>query len=318
MICLASPAIRLYVGGHASTVQGEVQNLTGYRCFTAARRPQVCRMDVNEIEGLLDSGAFSDAPESRLTPDQALARQLRWEDQASSKWGGRWQAAGLVSYDRLIDETWIDGARHKRRWSVADADKAVAETVEAARFLASRRRELWPRQLFLACQGVDAGQYRDCVAEVLKVANPDDCLGFGGWCILGRYKRLLPEFFKTLDLSLPLIARAGLTRVHIFGVLWEPALAGMLWLADEYGLSVSTDSSAPILACTWKNQAKAGVRVACGRWRCNVGWWRRHLAGLRESRFYRNPLNRSSEQISFFDRSYEEKALHPARLPSAA
>lgn len=45
MVYLPSPAIKLFVGGHASRVQGEVQDLTGARCFSAAHRPQVCKME---------------------------------------------------------------------------------------------------------------------------------------------------------------------------------------------------------------------------------------------------------------------------------
>src|SRR5262249_55630002 len=159
-------------------------------------------------------------------------------------------------------------------------------TISAAQYLAARRRGLWPRDIILACQGVDAIQYEECVIEVLKVATPEDWVGLGGWCILGRQTRWMPTFWETLWRCLPRIAKAGVSRVHIFGVLYEPALAGLLWLADEFGLRLSTDSSAPILNCTWKNKKKAGVRVECGYWRCNVEWWTRHLANLRQSRHY--------------------------------
>jgi hypothetical protein len=53
------------------------------------------------------------------------------------------------SSDRLIDETWIDGKRQKRRWSLA-AESAVREAVEAAHYLASQRSRLLPRRLVLA------------------------------------------------------------------------------------------------------------------------------------------------------------------------
>jgi hypothetical protein len=134
------PAVRLLVGGHASRVQGEPQDLAGDRMFTAAHPPQTVPFAVDaRIDGTIDSGAFTDPPHKRLTPDQALTRQLDWETRASAKWGLPFRASGLVSYDRLIDEKWIAGERHKQRWSVAEGDSAVAETVAAAQYLASQR-----------------------------------------------------------------------------------------------------------------------------------------------------------------------------------
>jgi hypothetical protein len=246
------------------------------------------------VRGLLDSGAFSDPPARRLDPQRALERQLAWERRATAFWraDAPWRAEALVSYDRLIDEVWTEGpgglARHKRRWTVAAAEGAVRETVEAARYLAARRAALAPRALVLACQGVDAAQYRECVAEVLRSAAPGDWLGLGGWCVLGRRRRRwLPAFWETLRACLPLVAHAAVRRVHLFGVLWPPALGGLLWLADRHGLAVSTDSSAPLLAATWPDPRKAGVRAAT--YRANVAWWRRTLATLRRTGHYRRP-----------------------------
>lgn len=278
--------IALYVGGHASRVQGEAQTLGGRRMFSAAHRPQTERF-AEPVEGWLDSGAFTDAPERRLTPDRALERQLRWEQQASEKWQQPFQAAALVSYDLLIDETWVAGLRQKRRWRVADADRAIEETVTAAAYLASQRAALMPRRLILSAQGVDALQYAECAAGVLAHARPGDVFGFGGWCVLGRQTTLLPEFWATLRIVLPMVVYAGLRDVHIFGVLYLPALGGLLWLADLYGLSVSTDSTAPILACTWANKRKSGARRHY--WRENVRWWQDTLATLRTSAYYREP-----------------------------
>jgi hypothetical protein len=248
------------------------------------------------VRGLLDSGAFSDPPPRRLDPDRALERQLAWECRATAFWraGTPWRAEALVSYDRLIDEVWEAGpgglglARHKPRWNVAEAEGAVRETVEAARYLAARRAALAPRALVLACQGVDAAQYRECAAEVLRAAAPGDWLGLGGWCVLGRWRRRwLPAFWETLHACLPLAARAGVRRVHLFGVLWPPALGGLLWLADRRGLAVSTDSSAPLLAATRADPTKAGLRAPTCHG--NVAWWRHALGGLRGSPFYREP-----------------------------
>jgi hypothetical protein len=120
------------------------------------------------------------------------------------------------------------------------------------------------------------------------VAAPGDWIGLGGWCVLGRWRRQwAPAFWATLRTCLPPIASAGVRRVHLFGVLWPPALGGLLWLADRHGLAVSTDSSAPLLATTRRDPRKAGLRAAT--WRGNVAWWRQALAALRGSPHYRAP-----------------------------
>lgn len=278
--------MRLYVGGHQWSIQGERDTLGGYRCFTAAHPPQFAAYPA-DVHALLDSGAFSDKPERRLTPPGALDRQLDWELRASNRWGVDWQAEAIVSYDLLIDETWIGEERHKRRWSIVQAGSAVSETIAAAHYLASQRAVLQPRTLVLSAQGVDAIQYAECVDEILKVAQADDWIGLGGWCILGRYTTLLPEFLRTLYLILPRIAAAGVQHVHIFGVLYLPALGGLQWLSDLYGLTVSTDSTAPIMACTRRDKRKSGAR--CDYWRDNVSWWQETLETLRTSEYYCQP-----------------------------
>jgi hypothetical protein len=295
--------VRLFVGAHAARIQGERQDLSGDRCFTAAHWPRFAGLDVGSLNSILDSGAFSDPPEKRLTPEGALDRQLEWERRASERWGTEYRANVLVSYDRLIDETWTMGERRKSRWSVQEADGAVEETVEAARYLASKREELSPRTLMLSCQGVDALQYEECTRAVLEVAQPGDWIGLGGWCILGRWQTWLPEFWATLYRVLPLISSKGIENVHILGVLWRPALGGLLWLADQYDLRVSTDSAAPILACTWKGDykfKKSGARAPY--WRDNVNWWIEELANLRGSIYYRRPpFREAARQAEFWE-----------------
>lgn len=239
----------------------------------------------------LDSGAFTDPPHKRTDPEGALRRQLQWEEDASTVWDVPWRSEGVVSYDVLIDETWADGKKEKVRWSVKDADKAIASTIEAAEYLASQRDLLAPRTLILSVQGVDDVQYDECAQEVLKVVAPGDWIGLGGWCILGRKKSLLPTFRNTLYRILPRIADASVTHIHIFGVMWMKPLAELLWLADRYGLTVSTDSTKPLLSCTWKGGPErlkqAGVR--CPYWRDNVQWWIDALGNLRVSKDYAEP-----------------------------
>jgi hypothetical protein len=286
---LPMPAVRLFVGGHAGTVQGEREDLAGDRCFTAAHPPQAARFRAaSEINGLLDSGAFTDPPHKRLTPEGALNRQIAWELWATRIWqSDPWQAQAMVSYDLLIDEKWIAGEKHKRRWDVKEGDTAVLETVAAAQYLDSQRARTGPRTLVLSCQGVDAYQYQECVSEVLKVARPHDWIGLGGWCIIGMRQAWMPTFWQTMRLVLPQIAAAGMRHIHIFGVLFLKAIGGLSWLADQYGLTVSTDSTAPVLACTWKNWKKAGARHQY--WRDNVRWWVDTMANIRDTQYYKAP-----------------------------
>lgn len=286
---LPQEGVRLYVGADAQNVQRRRMALTGYRCFSGAYGPKsrFTRGEAASVVGMLDSGAFSDAPEDRLDPEAALARQLCWEKEAERWWGFPWRAESLVSYDLLIDEKWTAGRRRKERWSVAEADRAVRVTVDAAAFLAVRRRALYPRTLVLAAQGVDCGQYAECAAGVLAHAKPGDVFGLGGWCILGWWKSWIPQFWATARRVLPLIAAAGLSRVHLFGVMYRPVLGPLLWLCDRHRLSLSTDSSGPVLQTTWKDKVKAGAR--CDTWEENTRWWRRELAGLRSGPYYREP-----------------------------
>lgn len=285
----ARPPLKLYLGGDAQNVQRRRLNLTGLRCFSGAYGPK-SRFNPDEaarVVGLLDSGAFSDPPESRLTPEAALERQLRWEREAERFWGHPWRAEAVVSYDLLIDEKWTGKTRTKERWTVAEADRAVRVTADAAAYLASQRERLAPRRLVLACQGVDAAQYAECVQGVLPHATPADWIGLGGWCILGVFRSWIPVFWAAMRRCLPLVAAAGIRRVHIFGVMYRPVLGGLLWLCDRHGLELSTDSSGPVLQVTWKDRVKAGAYAET--WEANVSYWRHALATLRQGEYYREP-----------------------------
>lgn len=293
--------VRLYCGGDAQNVQRRRCNLTGYRCFSGSYGPmsRFTPEEARDVVGILDSGAFSDSPEERLSPDAALERQMRWECNAERWWGIPWQAEALVSYDLLIDEKWAGGVRKKERWSISDADHAVRTTVEAAAFLAGQRNAVAPRKCLLACQGVDAIQYAECVQGVLSHATSADWIGLGGWCILGRFKSWIPTFWATVRRVLPLIATAGIRRVHIFGVMYLPVLGPLLWLCDHHEMSLSTDSSGPILSPAWKDQKKAGSIEPT--WEGNVVAWRKRLTNLRQSVHYCEPPSpHARRQMSLF------------------
>lgn len=251
---------------------------------------------------LMDSGAFND--EIRLTVEGALERQLRYEElrrvQIASDFGEEqaqnWCFEAIVAYDWLIDEVWIAGKRHKRRWSLYDAEKALKETIENAAWLAEKRNELKPRHLVLPVQGVDAIQYTECTEEILKHAQSDDILGLGGWCIVGIRKTLLREFWITMHSVIPLAAQAGLNRIHIFGVTWHKALGGLLWLCDQHGLELSTDSSQPVRSAVFDHGLRGGEAI--GKF---VEQRRQELADLRSTKYYKEPPDgKLTRQLSFF------------------
>lgn len=188
---------------------------------------------------LSDSGAFSDGPGSRLGFREAMQRQLdharfyNYEDRLD----------GFASYDLLIDEKWSDGVRSKRRWNETEAESAVNETVNAAQFLHNVRAEI-PSHLVLSAQGVSVAQYTDCVQRIAPFFRERDVLGLGGWCIIGQYRSLMGIFRQIITRIIPMASQFT-RRVHIWGVLYAPAIGELLWLCDQYGLKLSTDSSGP-------------------------------------------------------------------------
>lgn len=190
---------------------------------------------------MIDSGAFQDVgAESRITPEEALRRQLEFERTVTPD--GR-PAYAIVSYDRLVDEQTSDGKQIKSRVTEEEGADYVRETVEAARFLASRRDQLAPRKLILSCQGTTVPQYMDCVRQVLQVAKSGDIIGLGGFCIISRSKDVEAQFYGVIDQAFPAIASAGISRVHIFGVGIMRVLIRAETLARKYGIECSYDTS---------------------------------------------------------------------------
>jgi hypothetical protein len=222
---------------------------------------------------LLDSGAFSDKIElgtngevvasKRLTFDKALQRQL----QHAYKYHYTDQVESIVSYDLLIDETWLDGERSKVRWNVDSAEYAVKETIAAAQYLSSQRKRIdaffgHRVNLVLSGQGVEASQYARCAKEIAKVMKSGDIFGLGGWCITGLMRHImLPAASAILPGVFEVLGKAGVKRVHVFGVIIPKMLGFLLCLCDQYGMSLSTDSSGP---CT--EPAKNG-NWGVGSWR---------------------------------------------------
>jgi len=197
---------------------------------------------------ILDSGAFCDDPANRLTFTAAWQRQI---DHAE-KYGYMDNISHIVAYDLLIDEWWQDGIRSKHRWTESAAREAVEITVAAAQYARQRRdNTLSEKGLILPVQGVTPDQYATCAEKTIPHIDPEtDILGLGGWCIIGMYRTMLGGFKKTLQKVMPMAAHAGIQRVHIFGVMYPPALGMLQYYADQHGIEVSTDSSSPVMKTT--------------------------------------------------------------------
>jgi len=187
---------------------------------------------------ILDSGAFQDVSDDRrLSFKDALARQLKFELKLGQF------AEAVVSYDRLVDEQKCETGQFKSRVSESIAEEYVNETVNASRYLSSKREILAPRKLILSCQGSSTEQYLRCLKEILEFAQPEDIIGFGGFCIISRSKIYEEQFYEIIKIAFPMIAAKGIKRVHLFGVGMFRVLLRMELEAKQYGLECSYDTS---------------------------------------------------------------------------
>lgn len=190
---------------------------------------------------IIDSGAFQDVGNrTRLKFNEALDRQLKFEKTVTNS--GRVSEA-IVSYDRLVDEQMGDSGQFKERVSEEESKLYVEETIKAAEYLASRRKELKPRKLILSCQGTSVEQYLYCLNEILKIASSKDIIGFGGFCIISRNKKYEKQFYDVISKGFPMIREKKITRVHIFGVgMFRPLIQADIY-ARLNGLKCSYDTS---------------------------------------------------------------------------
>jgi hypothetical protein len=257
---------------------------------------------------LQDSGAFCDGLGDRLTFEQALDRQIAHAHRNSYAP----QVTHRASYDLLIDEVWTNENRMRRRWSIANAETAVKETISAARFLADQNDGVGHT---LSAQGVDAFQYLECVQEIVPLLRQDDILGLGGWCPLGRLPAIMmPVFRETICLVIPWAASHGVKRIHIWGVLYAPAIGELQWLCDQHNITVSTDSAGPVVKPTmgkwgymgWtkRNYQRADTNVRGLHQALHVQLVRCWLQCLRQTKYYREPILKPSrvyQQLSLLE-----------------
>ena len=228
-----------------------------------------------EVNYILDSGAFQDVKGVRLTYADALRRQLDFE-----KVVGR-PAYAIVSYDHLVDEQMVDGVQIKVRVDRETGKQYVAETVEAAAYLASRRSTLGDRRLILSCQGADANQYLDCLDSILEIAEPGDIIGFGGFCILSKNRIYEEEFYRVVTKGIPKIKNAGIDRVHIFGMGVFRALVQADIFARMHGVECSYDTSAAEMNAVFGksfNPLEGQMSKVFGKCHKNMGYRSAELA----------------------------------------
>jgi hypothetical protein len=242
-----------------------------------------------------DSGAFCDGPGIRLSFRAALDRQIAHAE----KYGYADLITERASYDLLIDEKWVDGTRHKERWSIAEAEQAVSETIRAAEFAANHRNGVG---LILSAQGVGLEQYMRCAQEIVPMLSDRDVFGMGGWCILGKMKRYMSVFEQTISQLIPYLGSQRVKQVHLWGVVYANALGKLLWLCDQYGITLSTDSAGPSRRpafgvwgyADWvdKTYKRPPVETRGLERARHVQATREWLAGFRSTQYYR-PIERN-------------------------
>jgi hypothetical protein len=239
-----------------------------------------------------DSGAFCDGPGERLDFQDAFQRQ----GEHATKFGYADQVTHLASYDLLIDEKWQNGVRYKERWTEWAARKAMEETIAAADWM----RCHYTDPVVLSAQGVTAQQYLECVKAIVPMICNCDILGLGGWCIIGKMPtQMMPVFRETIKLIVPYAAQREIRRLHIWGVIYAPALGELLWMCDQYGLKLSTDSAGPQQRPAfgewgymgWRDRKyhRAPVEVRGLERAQHVRLTRQWLNTLDRTRFYREP-----------------------------
>ena len=234
--------MRFYVSKCHDKLNGIVYNpetITPYVCVNPLYK--VTLEEREETKYIIDSGAFQDVGnKSRLSFEDALKRQLDFEKKVCKQ-----KAEAIVSYDRLVDEQVNEKGQFKQRVNEELGKKYVKETVDAAEFLVSKREELSPRNLILSCQGTSVNQYIRCLKSILKFAEPTDIIGFGGFCILSKSIEYEKEYYKILTKAFPLIKKAGISRVHIFGMGVFRALVQTDIYGRMHKIECSYDTSSP-------------------------------------------------------------------------
>lgn len=219
---------------------------------------------------ICDSGAFQDlGARPRLSPRSALERQLRYEEQLRWHTGEHaWHFEAMCIYDEMagVDEAIVEGRKRKVRGNEDTARRAVEATLEAAAYYASRRADIRGRLMF-AGQGINPRQYvEECVEPMAALMRPGDWFAFGGFCIIGRQRTLIPVFKETFPAVLDTLIPRGITRFHLLGVCVPEAVTFAAAEAAARGVAISTDSSAVELASVISGAVYVNGRKKRGPW----------------------------------------------------
>jgi hypothetical protein len=261
---------------------------------------------------ICDSGAFQDIDAgTRLLPWTALDRQLRFEEQLRWRTGDHnFHFEAVVIYDQMagVDEALDEwGRKVKKRGTHDTAAVAVAETLRAARYYATQRERIRGRIAWVG-QGVTPDQYvNDCVLPMRKLMRPGDWFAFGGFCIIGKNRSLLPVFCTTLPRVLDALISVGITRYHLLGVCVPDAVEFAAAEAARRGVAVSTDSSAVEFASLVN-----GAVYVNGRW--TRGPWTKEQKGIDY-----NPVDLAHRNIvAYSEWAYSLGANEPTTCPCGA
>lgn len=218
-----------------------------------------------DTKALIDSGAFQELG-SRGTATEALNRQLAFIQKVRAKNElADWEPEALCIYDQMagVDEAIIDGKKQKIRGTYESAKLAVAETLTAAEVYKAAEAKIGSPIMYIA-QGINPQQYTyECLVPMLDLMRATDYFGYGGFCIIGRKPKLKPVFYETLALTLPLLRKKGIKRIHLLGVCVSDCVRIATREAAKYGLTISTDSSSPEV-----NGAVFGKTFTREKWVC--------------------------------------------------
>ncbi len=254
------------------------------------------------VQVLQDSGAFGEPMSAGRAARLSFADALKRQQAHAARYDYAHKIAYQASYDLLVDHrlseaAYLSGAfrRSILRCAESDGEEAVEVTIRAARFLDQHRHhDGYP--LALNVQGVTPEQYLRCVQAVVPLLRGGDMLGLGGWCVLGRLPRMMGDFLQTLALVMPFLARESVSRVHLYGCIYTPALAAALAMCDQYGIMLSNDSAFPSF----------GPRV--GKW--GYGSWR-------ERRYVRPHVCLSAAHCAGMSRCLGRDCIRHVRLTRA-
>jgi hypothetical protein len=91
-------------------------------------------------------------------------------------------------------------------------------------------------------QGNTIKEYIHCLTETLKVATPEDCIGFGGVALAGKVNELKFKLWDAFKIGLPIVYNKGIKDIHIFGVGTFDVLKGVGQIVELFKtLGINTD-----------------------------------------------------------------------------